>query len=974
MPTHDRTSAVEPHGFVERHIGPRPDDIEAMLELLGLRSLDELVERVVPAAIRTTRPLRLEPPRSEPKVLAELGELADRNARCRNFIGLGYHECVTPPVIRRVVLDNPGWYTAYTPYQSEISQGRLEALLNFQTLVSDLTGLEVANASLLDEGTAAAEAMTLCHRLLRRGDDRATFFVSEHCHPQTVAVVQTRAEPLGFEVVVGDPATYEPGPGLFGALLAYPASDGRLPDPAGFAERVHAAGARVVVATDLLALTLLRSPGELGADVAIGSSQRFGVPLFGGGPHAAFMAARREHLRQLPGRLVGVSRDADGQPAIRMALQTREQHIRRDKATSNICTAQVLLAVVASMYAVYHGPRGLRRIADHVHRHARLLADELAGLGCALPDAPFFDTLRVTPRAPGSDEVLARAAQRGINLRRHDNGDLGIALGEPVEIEDLALLIEAFGGEPDRQALAVRLERQQPGIPDALRRRGELLEHPVFRRYHSETEFLRYAHRLEARDLSLNTSMIPLGSCTMKLNAAAEMYPIGEPGFSDVHPFAPAEQLEGYRVLCERLERWLGEITGFGAVSLMPNSGAQGEYAGLLVIRAWHRSRGDEGRRVCLIPESAHGTNPASASMAGMQVVVVRCDEQGNIDLDDLRQKADAHRERLAALMVTYPSTHGVFEEGILEVCRIVHEAGGQVYLDGANLNAMVGLCRPAELGADVCHLNLHKTFCIPHGGGGPGMGPIGVAAHLAPFLPRHPLAVVGGEQGIGPVSAAPYGSPGVLPISYAYIALMGADGLRRASEVAILNANYVARRLRGHYDVLYSGRHGLVAHECIIDPRPLRESADVSVEDIAKRLMDYGFHAPTMSWPVAGTLMIEPTESESREELDRFCDALIAIREEIREIEQGRADRANNLLKHAPHTARAIAGEAWDRPYTRERAAFPAPWVREAKFWPAVARVDNVHGDRNVVCACPPVEAWADAAELAAPGGDGGD
>jgi glycine dehydrogenase len=959
--------------FENRHVGPSPDDVQVMLERLGLRSLDELVAHVIPAGIRLQRPLRLPAARSEREVLAELEALASRNQVQRSFIGMGYYDCITPPVIRRAILDNPGWYTAYTPYQSEISQGRLEALLNFQTMVADLTGFEIANASLLDEGTAAAEAMMLCHRVQPRGPSRRAFFVSELCHPQTVEVVRTRAGPLGIDVVVGDHDGFEFSDSVFGALVQYPATDGRLVDYEPVCARARSVGARVVVATDLLALTLLRAPGEFGADVAVGNSQRFGVPLGYGGPHAAFLATRDEVKRQLPGRLIGVSRDADGRMALRMALQTREQHIRRDKATSNICTAQVLLAVVAAMYAVYHGPRGLRQIAERVHLHARLTAGLLARLGRSVAHEAFFDTLRVGLAPDERREVVRRAAQRRINLREFRGGDVGISFGETVGLGDVRDLVEVLGARIDPDSVGRAAEVVHPGIPSRLQRRSDYLSHPVFNTYHSETEFLRYAHRLETRDLSLNASMIPLGSCTMKLNAAAEMVPIGLAGFAELHPFVPAHQAAGYRALFARLVGWLREITGFAGVSLMPNSGAQGEYAGLLVIRAYHASRGEPHRRVCLIPESAHGTNPASAAMAGMDVVVVACDAAGNIDLGDLERKARTHADRLGALMVTYPSTHGVFEESIRDVCATVHRYGGQVYLDGANFNALIGLCRPSDLGADVCHLNLHKTFCIPHGGGGPGVGPICVAEQLVPYLPRHPLAAVGGERGIGPVASAPFGSAGVLPIAYAYIALMGSRGLTRASQVALLNANYVARRLEGHYELLYRGPGGWVAHECIIDPRPLRATADVTVEDIAKRLIDYGFHAPTMSWPVAGTLMVEPTESESKAELDRFCDAMIAIREEIREIEDGRANRENNLLRNAPHTAWAIASASWDRPYSRERAAFPAPWSREFKLWPAAARVDNAYGDRHVMCTCPPVEAYvgslAGSAEPAGPG-----
>jgi glycine dehydrogenase len=942
--------------FAARHIGPRRSDIESMLETLGLGSLDDLIDRALPASIRTKGKLELEPPRSEHEILDELRELADRNAVFRSFIGMGYHECLVPPVIQRGILENPSWYTAYTPYQAEISQGRLEALLNFQTLVSDLTGLPVSNASLLDEATAAAEAMALCRRATSRKIEGSTFFVSRLCHPQTLSVLRTRAVPLGIEVVVGDLEELDPAGETFGILLQYPTTDGSILDYGPIAERAHGAGALVVVAADLLALTLLRPPSEFGADVVVGSSQRFGVPLGYGGPHAAFMSTGEPFKRQIPGRVVGVSRDADGRPALRLALQTREQHIRRDKATSNICTAQVLLAVMASMYAVYHGPDGLRRIARGIRRATAALAAGLGRIGCTVKDGPWFDTLRVTPGSRSRDEVLEAARDVRMNLREYDNGDLGISLGEGVTFADLGALLAAFGARPERVDLEVLADEVDDDLPAPHRRGGDLLSHPIFRRYHSETELLRYMHRLSSRDLSLDTSMIPLGSCTMKLNAAAEMYPISDPGFASIHPFAPADQAPGYAALIERLGGWLAEITGLEGVSMMPNAGAQGEYAGLLAIRAYHASRGDHGRDVCLIPESAHGTNPASAIMAGMRVVVVGCDPAGNIDLDDLRDKAGRHRDRLAALMVTYPSTHGVFEETIVEVCRLVHDRGGQVYLDGANMNALVGLCRPGEFGADVCHLNLHKTFCIPHGGGGPGMGPICTAPHLTPFLPSFDNGA-----SVGPVSAAPHGSPGILPISYAYIAMMGAEGLKRATQVAVLAANYVAKRLEPHYSVLYRGQAGLVAHECILDARSFRETAGVDAEDIAKRLMDYGFHAPTMSWPVANTLMVEPTESESKEELDRFCDAMIGIRAEIREIESGVADRGNNLLKNAPHTAAAIAADNWNRPYSRERAVFPAPWVREHKFWPAVARVDNAWGDRHLVCSCPPLEAYVE-------------
>ena len=945
---------AHPDRFVTRHLGPRDADAEAMLREIGAGSIEELVDRTVPASIRLRRPLDLPPARSESEVMADLEELASWNARYRSYLGLGYHGTITPPVIRRNVLENPGWYTQYTPYQAEISQGRLEAMLNFQTLVLDLTGLEVANASMLDEGTAAAEAMTLCHRAHERDAAGKVFFVADRCHPQTIEVVKERALPLGIEVVVGDPAAWDFSHGTFAVLVPYPTTDGEIVDWSGFAARAHEAGAMVVVVADLLALTVLKEPAAFGADVCCGSAQRFGVPMGFGGPHAAFLAAKDAFKRQMPGRIVGVSKDASGRPAYRLALQTREQHIRRDKATSNICTAQVLLAVMASMYAVWHGPEGLRAIAGRVHGAASALAAALERLGHRVRHRAFFDTLRVTPVGRSQAEILADAGERRINLRAFDDGDIGIALDETVGEADPADLLAVFGGTGE--VAPARAE-----IADAFRRTTAYLEHPVFHRYRSETEMLRYLKRLENRDLSLTASMIPLGSCTMKLNAAAEMFPISYPGFSQLHPFVPAEQARGYLELFRRLEGQLAEITGFHAVSLQPNAGAQGEYAGLLVIRAYHHARGDRDRDVCLIPVSAHGTNPASAAMAGFRVVPVACDAQGNVDLGDLRSKLAQHGPKVAALMVTYPSTHGVFEEAIRDICAAVHGAGGQVYLDGANLNALVGLARPADFGADVCHINLHKTFCIPHGGGGPGMGPICVAEHLAPFLPGHPLANTGGERAIGPVAAAPWGSASILPISYAYISMMGAEGLRRASETAILNANYVAKRLAGHYATLYAGREGFVAHECILDLRPLKTSAAIEPDDVAKRLMDYGFHAPTMSWPVAGTLMVEPTESESREELDRFVEAMIAIREEIREIEEGRADRATNLLKMAPHTAEVVTADAWDRPYSRSRAAFPVASVRQHKFWPAVGRVDNSYGDRHLVCACPPVEAFAE-------------
>jgi glycine cleavage system P protein (glycine dehydrogenase) len=944
--------------FPPRHIGPSDREIVEMLGTLGLSSLDALVAETVPEAIRLDRTLNLPPARGERQVLEALRARASRNQVYRSFIGMGYHGCLVPGVIQRNVLENPGWYTQYTPYQAEIAQGRLEALLTFQTMVADLTALPLANASLLDEATAAAEAMHMCHALAK--GDRHGFFVADDCHPQTIAVVKTRAVPLGIAVEVGPAASADLTSGrLFGMLLQYPGTDGRIVDYAPIVGQAHAGGAMVAVATDLLALTLLRAPGEFGVDIAVGSSQRFGVPMGFGGPHAAFLATRDEHKRQMPGRIVGVSKDAEGRPAYRLSLQTREQHIRRDKATSNICTAQVLLAVMAGMYAVYHGPQGLHSIARRVHDLTDLLARGLRRLGLDVGDDPFFDTLRVRlDRAADGDRVHQRARDRRLNLRPCPDGSVGVSLDETVTLDDVGAILESFSDRP----LTFRpedLAAEAPAaIPEPHARKSAFLTHAVFNTHHSEHEMLRYLHRLQARDLSLAHSMIPLGSCTMKLNATTEMVPVTWPEFAQIHPFAPPEQSAGYRQLFAELEDWLAEITGFAAVSLQPNSGAQGEYAGLLAIRGFHESRNDGHRNVCLIPVSAHGTNPASAVTAGFRVVPVACDDRGNVDLADLVRRADEHKDALGALMITYPSTHGVFEEAAPQICAIVHERGGQVYMDGANLNAQVGLTSPARIGADVCHLNLHKTFCIPHGGGGPGMGPIAVAAHLVPFLPGHPVV---GRAGGGPVSAAAWGSASILPISWAYIALMGPDGLRKATQVAILNANYMMKRLSAHYEVLYSGRQGRAAHEFILDVRPLKRSAGVEVDDIAKRLMDYGFHAPTMSFPVAGTLMIEPTESEPKAELDRFCDALIAIRGEIRAIEEGRVPLERSALRNAPHTASAVTAAAWDRPYTREEGAFPAPWVREGKFWPFVARIDNTYGDRNLVCTCPPVESFGD-------------
>ena len=951
--------------FSDRHIGPRSEDIELMLTTLGYSSMADFIEDVVPADIRLSSTLNLSGnssglgrglqahiAKSESEVLAVLKELASQNQVFRSFIGMGYYNCFVPPVIQRNILENPGWYTQYTPYQAEISQGRLEALLNFQTMVIDLTGLPIANASLLDEATAAAEAMGMCFANVPRKITR-NFFVSETCHPQTIAVLQTRAEPLGIELQIGDHRDVNFDTPILGAIVQYPATDGAIYDYHQFAEQVHAAGGLFIAATDLLALTLLRPPGEFGADIAIGSAQRFGVPLGYGGPHAAFLSTHEELKRSIPGRIAGVSHDANGKPAIRLALQTREQHIRREKATSNICTAQVLLAVMAGMYAVYHGPTGLRQIAERVHSLTYRLRAGLEKLGYTTGEAPSFDTFSVTVPTEVTEELLASARTRQINLRKIDSTHIGISLDETTTSADVEELLQIFGAQTHFKISSAS------AIPIELQRKSPYLTHPVFNSYHSETEMLRYIHRLQTKDLSLVNAMIPLGSCTMKLNATTEMVPVTWSEFGDLHPFVPQEQAEGYRHLFSQLEEWLAEITGYSGISLQPNAGSQGEYAGLLVIRKYHESRSEAHRNVCLIPTSAHGTNPASAVMAGMKVVVVACDLEGNIDLDDLREKADTHCDNLAAAMITYPSTHGVFEEKIREICDIVHQSGGQVYMDGANLNALVGIAQPAGVGADVCHLNLHKTFCIPHGGGGPGMGPIGVKAHLTDFLPTHPLVNVGGRTGIGAVSAAPWGSPGILPISWAYIAMMGAEGLTLATEVAILNANYIAKKLAPHYPVLYTGKQGLVAHECIIDLRAFKKSADIDVTDVAKRLMDYGFHAPTVSWPVPGAMMIEPTESESRAELDRFCDALISIREEIAEIEAGIADQVDNVLKNAPHTVEMATQSEWCHPYPREKAAFPKPWVRDAKFWPAVARINEVYGDRNLMCACPPLDEY---------------
>ena len=976
MQTREENIIVD--SFARRHIGPSEEEVRSMLSEVGYEDLDSLIDATVPKNIRLDRQLNLPAAKSETKALAELRAIANKNKLARSFIGAGYSDCITPPVIQRNILENPGWYTAYTPYQAEIAQGRLEALLNFQQMIVDLTALDIANASLLDEATAAAEAMSLCHAV---APNRKTFLIADHCHPQTIAVVQTRAKPLGIEIRIADYSRFRFDDTVFGALVQYPATDGAIYDYSDFIRQAHNAGALVVVAADILALTLLKPPGEFGADVAVGNTQRFGVPLGFGGPHAAYFATRDQYKRHMPGRLVGVSHDAEGRPAYRLALQTREQHIRRDKATSNICTAQVLLAVLASMYAVYHGPKGLRAIAERVHRLTSQLADDLRALGCTIAHENFFDTIRV--EVESSEVILEHAAKAGCNLRALGPRAVGISFDETTTPRDIELLMSIFRATAVRDFADDDLGEPPIRVPQFAIRNSAFLTHPIFNTHDTETEMLRYLKKLESRDLSLTTSMIPLGSCTMKLNATAEMFPISWPEISKLHPFAPSDQTLGYREICEQLEDWLAEITGFAGISLQPNAGSQGEFAGLLAIREYHASRGEGHRNICLIPTSAHGTNPASGVMAGFKVVSVACLKDGDIDLADLRAKADQHARDLAALMVTYPSTHGVFEPTIREICDIVHAHGGQVFMDGANMNAQCGLCRPGDYGADVCHLNLHKTFCIPHGGGGPGVGPIGVAKHLAPYLPRefildpetgrilfgegergkrppagdgsdYPESFRGGKG--GNVAAAPWGSASILTITWMYIRMMAAEGLKRASEMAILNANYIAKRLDRYFPVLFKGKHGLVAHECIIDLRQWK-NAGIEVEDVAKRLMDYGFHAPTVSWPVAGTMMIEPTESEPKHELDRFCDALISIHAEIEAVANGKQDRQNNLLKNAPHTARQIASDKWDRPYSREQAAFPAPWTREYKFWPAVARIDNVYGDRNLFCSCPPVE-----------------
>jgi glycine dehydrogenase len=939
-----------PDSFAHRHIGPRPQEWDAMAQVCGHASLDALVAAAVPALIRRNDSMSLPLPLGETAALARLRSIAAKNQVYKSYIGLGYHDTITPPVIQRNILENPGWYTQYTPYQAEISQGRLEGLLNFQTMVCDLTGLDISNASLLDEATACAEAMTLCRRVKEADADRNTFWIASDCHPQNIDLVRTRAEALGLQVVVGDWRQASFGPEVFGVLIQYPGSSGEVGDYSQLVRAAHEAGALVVFAADLLALTLLKTPGEWGADVAVGSAQRFGVPLGFGGPHAAYFATRDAFKRSMPGRLVGVSKDSRGRPALRLSLGTREQHIRREKATSNICTAQALLANMAMAYAAYHGPEGLMAIARRVHGLTGLLAAGLQRLGLRLAADTFFDTLTVL--VPDATVVHKSAEVLHINLRRVDAQRIGVSLDETTGLEEVLQILRAFHrGE----MLPFALEDLSVCAPVLPQRSRTFLTHSVFQKHRSETEMLRYLRRLESKDLSLCHSMIPLGSCTMKLNASAEMFPVSWPEFGAIHPFAPLSQTRGYQQLFEELEAWLASCTGFAGVSLQPNSGSQGEYAGLLIIRAWHRSRGEGHRNVCLIPTSAHGTNPASAVMAGMTVVPVGCDLEGNIDVADLRQKVDQHRGELAALMITYPSTHGVFEVAVKDICQWVHEAGGQVYMDGANMNAQVGLTSPGTLGADVCHLNLHKTFCIPHGGGGPGVGPVCVAAHLVDFLPGHAVVNLGGEDPIGAVSAAPWGSASICVISWMYIQMMGDKGLTEATQVAILNANYIAQRLQPYFPTLYRA-NGCVAHECILD---LRQFKKVTAEDVAKRLMDYGLHAPTLSWPVAGTLMVEPTESEPRAELDRFCEAMIEVHAEILEVESGQVDAKNNLLKNAPHTADQIAAEAWDHSYTRERAAFPVDGLKDFKFWPASGRVDNVFGDRNLVCSCVGMEAY---------------
>ena len=928
--------------FINRHLGPSDGEIQSMLESCGLSSLNELISEIIPASVLGMDSLQINAVPIEQELLKELRSIASKNQVFRSYIGMGYYGTYTPPVILRNILESPGWYTQYTPYQAEISQGRLEALFNFQTMICDFSGMDIANASLLDESTAAAEAMTF---LARVNPKRNQYFVASNCHPQTIAVLKTRAKPIGIELNITEPKNFKFNDKILGGTLQYPATDGEIYDYTSLCSQAHNAGSYIAVAADLLSLALLKPPGEWGADVVVGTSQRFGVPMGYGGPHAAFFATRKIFKRKIPGRIIGLSKDTHGNPALRMALQTREQHIRRERATSNICTAQVLLAVISGMYTIYHGPGGIRKIAEDVHRRTCIVGSALDMAGYRIHHTQFFDTIRFN----ADNNLFKKAQKQKINLRDYGDGSLGISLDETVSDEDVNTLLDLFG--------AKQKNNDSFGIPNNLRRTSSYLKHPVFSLYHSETEMLRYIYRLQQKDLSLTTSMIPLGSCTMKLNATTEMIGITWPEFSDLHPFVPKEQVPGYQKLIAELGDRLCNITGFSDYSFQPNSGAQGEFTGLKIISEYHKSRGDSQRTVCLIPTSAHGTNPASAVMTGMSVVVIQCDNDGNIDIEDLRQKAKTNSNQLAAFMVTYPSTHGVFEEHIVDICRIIHDNGGQIYLDGANLNAMMGLCKPAEFGADVCHINLHKTFCIPHGGGGPGMGPIFTKKHLAPFLPDHPVISTGGEQGIDAVSSAPWGSASILPISWAFIRLLGDSGIKKTSQVAILNANYMAKKLSRYFTILYTGTTGRVGHEFILDLRPFRKSCGITDEDVAKRLMDYGFHAPTVSFPVPGTLMIEPTESESKGEMDRFCFALIHIKKEILDVESGRVDLKDNVLKNAPHTAQHAASDSWNHSYTREEAAYPAEWTRESKFWPAVSRIDNAHGDRNLVCTCSPIE-----------------
>lgn len=948
-----RQKASEKRLFKHRHIGPSSIEEAEMLAFIGFDSIDALTDVAVPKQIQDRAKLNIPAPTSEADALSELKTMMSANKLYRSLIGMGYYNCEVPAVITRNILENPAWYTQYTPYQAEIAQGRLEALLNYQTMIGDLTGLPIANASLLDEATAAAEAMGLALNQAKR-DQKELFYVADNCHPQTIEVVATRARALGVTIKIDKLENFDFSARPAGVLLQYPATDGSLTDPSAIIQSAKANDVLVAVATDLMALTTIKAPGKMDVDIAVGSAQRFGVPLGYGGPHAGFFATRNELMRKVPGRIVGVSKDSRGERALRLALQTREQHIRRDKATSNICTAQVLLAIMSSMYAVYHGPQGLRDIAEKINACASLFAANLKAKGFKLVSEQFFDTVAVKVAKDQLKAIHAKALEAEINLR-YEKDWIGIAFDECSNIDEVVKLLEIFDAKPESLDKLVEMD----SIPADLVRSNSFLDHPTFNKYHSETEMMRYIRKLESRDLSLTRSMIPLGSCTMKLNAAVELQPVSWPEINSLHPFVPLDQAQGYQTLFKQLETWLAEATGFDAISLQPNSGAQGEFAGLMTIAKYHAERGESHRNICLIPASAHGTNPASAVLAGMKVVVVKCDNDGNVDIEDLKTKAEKHSQNLSALMVTYPSTHGVFEDGIVDICAIVHDHGGQVYMDGANLNAQLGLCRPGKFGPDVCHLNLHKTFCIPHGGGGPGVGPIGVREHLAPFLPNHPVVDMQRKRGVGPISAAPWGSPSILPISWMYIRMMGEEGLRRASQIAILNANYMAKKIEANFPVVYKGKEGLVAHECIIDLKPVKKSADISVDDIAKRLIDYGYHAPTVSWPVPNSMMIEPTESESKEEIDRFCMAMSLIRGEINRIEKGEMDRASNPLKMAPHTVDTIVAEEWTRPYPREKGAFPAPWLKESKFWPFVSRVDNAFGDRNLICSCPRLDEY---------------